>query len=358
MKKIMMLAAIAAAALSSCSNSEIVDISAGRAIGFETYVGKPSTKGAPVTGTSFADGATMKVWGYSSDAQLENTFTGVTLLPNLNGATVTKDASNWAYSPKAYWIDNKAHSFFACAPSADAGIAYSAGKITYTVQDAVDAQVDFMIADVLKNNVWNGTDEPTKQVFTFHHALSQIKYSAKLTQDATTDKATEVKVQKIVIENLGADGTTASTLSTTGTVDMVGKTGAGDVTYEGALSGTSNSYTVTPATAVTLAAATTAPEYVAVNHATDGVLMLMPQTTTGKVRFTVTLAYKDGSGTGQTAEAVFITTAAQTWAPNKIYHYKFGINMPNVLNQKPIEFGEPTISDWDTTENEVILPTP
>lgn len=45
MKKIMMFAAIAVAALSSCSNSEVVDMSAGNAIGFETYVGKATTKG-------------------------------------------------------------------------------------------------------------------------------------------------------------------------------------------------------------------------------------------------------------------------------------------------------------------------
>ena len=38
MKKIMMMAAVAAAVLTSCSNSELIELSDSRAIGFETYV--------------------------------------------------------------------------------------------------------------------------------------------------------------------------------------------------------------------------------------------------------------------------------------------------------------------------------
>ena len=47
MKKIMMMAAVAAAVLTSCSNSELIELSDSRAIGFETYVGKASTRGVP-----------------------------------------------------------------------------------------------------------------------------------------------------------------------------------------------------------------------------------------------------------------------------------------------------------------------
>lgn len=348
----MMMAAIAAAALSSCTNSEVVDLSAGRAIGFETYVGKAGTRGVPVSGTKFADASTMRVWGYYSASQMGTTFGSQTALPNLGGVKVTKDATAWGYSPLAYWKDNQAHSFFACAPYTEAGVSFAGGVMTYTVQESVDDQVDFMVADAIKNTVWNGTDEPTKQVFTFHHALSQIKYSAKITEDLTS-KATEITVKSIMIQNLGEDGATASTLATTGVISIVGKTGTGDVTYTGDHTGTNNGYTITPTTAVALANASTTPEYAAVNHKEKDVLMLMPQTTTGKVMFTVKLGYKDASDAPAEAEATFITTEAQTWLPNKIYHYKFDISIPQVLNQKPIEFGEPTIVDWDNNENAV-----
>lgn len=349
----MMMAAIAAAALSSSTNSEVVDLSAGRAIGFETYVGKAGTRGVPVSGTKFADASTMRVWGYYSASQMSTTFGSQTALPNLGGVKVTKDATAWGYSPLAYWKDNQAHSFFACAPYTEAGVQFAEGVITYTVQENVDDQVDFMVADAIKNTVWNGSDEPTKQVFTFHHALSQIKYSAKITEDITS-KATNIIVKSIKIQNLAEDGTTASTLATTGTINVVGRTDANaDITYTGNHDGANNGYTVIPTTPVVLADASTSPEYVAVNHKTNDVLMLMPQATTGKVKFTIVLGYKDTSNADKTAEASFITNDAQTWAPNKIYHYKFDISMPQVLNQKPIEFGEPSITDWDTTENAV-----
>lgn len=352
MKKIMMMVAIATAALSSCTNSEVVDLSAGRAIGFETYVGKAGTRGVPVSGTKFADASTMRVWGFYSTSQMGTTFGSQTALPNLGGVKVTKDATAWGYSPLAYWKDNQAHSFFACAPFATDGVQFASGVMTYTVQESVDNQVDFMVADAIKNTVWNGSDEPTKQVFTFHHALSQIKYSAKITEDITS-KATNITVKSIMIQNLDAEGTAASTLATTGAINVVGRTGAGDITYTGDLTGTNNGYTITPTTPVALANASTSPEYVAVNHKTNDVLMLMPQTTTGKVKFTIVLGYTDSADSAAEAEASFITNDAQTWAPNKIYHYKFDISMPQVLNQKPIEFGEPSITDWDTTENAV-----
>ncbi len=353
MKKIMMIAAIAAAALSSCTNSEVVDLSTGGAIGFETYVGKAGTKGVPVSGTKFADASTMRVWGFYSTSQMGTTFGSQTALPNLGGVKVTKDATAWGYSPLAYWKDNQAHSFFACAPYTEAGVQFAEGVITYTVQENVDDQVDFMVADAIKNTVWNGSDEPAKQVFTFHHALSQIKYSAKITEDITS-KATEITVKSITIQNMNAESTAASTLATKGVISIVERTDPNtDITYKGGHEGENNGYTITPTTPVALADASTSPDYVAVNHKTADVLMLMPQTTTGKAKFTIVLGYKDSASADKTAEAYFITTAAQTWAPNKIYHYKFDISMPQVLNQKPIEFGEPSITDWDTTENAV-----
>lgn len=137
-------------------------------------------------------------------------------------------------------------------------------------------------------------------------------------------------------------------------IDVVARTDANaDIAYTGNATGTVEGYTITPTTPVTLGTASTTPEFAAVNHKVNDVLMLLPQTTTGKVKFTIVLGYKDTANADKTAEAYFITTAEQTWAPNKIYLYKFEINMPQVLNQKPIEFGEPTIADWDNTPTEV-----
>lgn len=101
----MMMAAVAAAVLTSCSNSELIELSDSRAIGFETYVGKASTRGVPVTGNKFADGQSIKVWGFYTDSQMTGTTYDATAtgIPNLEGAVITKTGGNWTYSPQAYW---------------------------------------------------------------------------------------------------------------------------------------------------------------------------------------------------------------------------------------------------------------
>lgn len=347
----MMLVATAAAIFTSCSNSEVVDLAAGRAIGFETYVGKSTTRGVPFEKTLFDDGSTMRVWGFYGDAQLNAGWTSPKPLPNLDGVTVTKNGT-WTYAPAAYWKEGSAHSFFACAPSiADTdGVEFKEGKFTYTVQDLVEDQVDFMVADPLKNDVYNlATKEPEKQKFTFRHALSQIKYSARISE-AATKTANDIHIDKVTMQVLDAtDEALFTAFATTGVINIIGKTGTDAITYEGALTGTCGSYVVTPNTPVVPNIVTddnTNPEYLPIVHNTADVLMLMPQTTVGKVKFTLALSYTNDKPERVTAEAIFITTAAQTWEPNKKYTYKFNIDMPKVMDQRTIVFDEPDVVVW------------
>lgn len=353
MKKFMLLAAVAATIFSSCSKDETVGQSDANAIGFESYVGKP-TRGIPVSGNKFTGTATMKVWGYYTAAEMGTDLTGAETILNLAGATVTRGADDgiWRYSPMAYWKEGKFHNFFAVSPAAEVGIGYNAGKVTYTVQDAIADQEDFMVADPLKAAAaWDGAAAVSKPTFNFHHVLSQIKYSAKLTADS--DKATEVKIKSIRVESMSADDDSAiATLATTGEVSIIAKTDAAAYVYVGAPTGTAASYLTTPTASVALAATTTVSDYVDVKHADDDILMLMPQKTVGKVRFTILFEYKNEAGESKEAEGIFMTNEAQTWEPNKIYSYKFDVNMPQVLDQKPVEFDDPKIEDW-TTGDEV-----
>lgn len=375
MKKIMMFAAIAAAALSSCSNSELVDVSSGRAIGFETFVGKASTKGVPVSGTKFDDGATIKVWGFTTDAKMGETLENQTEIPGLKETVVTKSGSSWSYSPVAYWKDGKAHTFFACAPG-EASPTFTDGAFTYTVEKNVADQVDFMVADALKNEPWASAtmETPPTQSFVFRHALSQIKYSVGLTM-AADDVAKDVKVKSITIECMGqTDPDNPVNFVNSGTINVVGRTDANaDLEWTNpTASGNTASYVVTPATPVALGTTVEPVEYKEVVEGADNILMLLPQTTEGNVRFTVAVEYTkvpeptDGSSLTGEGSATFVTTAAQTWAPNKIYHYKFGISMPQVLKQKPIIFDDNNmeIKIWDATEKvfneqgEAVTPAP
>lgn len=349
----MMLVATAAAIFTSCSNSEVVDLATGRAIGFETYVGKSTTRGVPVEKTLFDDGYTMRVWGFYGDAKLDATWVSpIAVLPNLDGATVTKNGNAWTYAPAAYWKDKKAHSFFACAPSiADTdGVEFKEGKFTYTVQDQVEDQVDFMVADALKNEPCDlTTTEPTDQKFTFRHALSQIKYSARISKAPDAGKATDIQITGVTMQVLDATDAAFTTFATTGVINIIGKTDANAITYEGNPTGTCGSYVVTPDAPVVPNIVTddnTNPDYLPIAHNAADVLMLMPQTTVGKVKFTLALSYTNDKTERVTAEAIFITTAAQTWEPNKKYTYKFNIDMPKVMDQRTIVFDEPDVVVW------------
>lgn len=366
MKKIIMKAAVAAAVLTGCSNSELVELSDSRAIGFETYVGKASTRGVPVTGNKFADGQSIKVWGFYTDNQMTGTTYDATAsaIPNLEGAQITKTAGNWTYSPQAYWKNGKAHTFFASAPG-ETTATLAAGVFSYTVQDEVANQVDFMVADALKNDKWDetSTPDPAKQVFAFRHALSQIKYSVGLTELAETD-ASEVKVKSVKIEALATgDDETVAGLYTTGNIDIIGRAAdAGALAWTNLSGENKKGYMVTPDAEIALgdAVAASSADYTLVPDATDGTLMLLPQTTAGNVRFTVTLSYKALKETGTPTKEVSVlinTTATQTWEVNKIYHYKLGISMPQALKQKAIEFDDTnmTIEPWDTTVTDTKL---
>lgn len=359
MKKIMMFAAIAAAALSSCSNSELVDVSSGRAIGFETFVGKAGTKGVPVTESNFGTTATMEVWGYTSTTgtalTAANFDTEATPIPNLSATKVSKADNKWTYTPPAYWKANKMHTFFACAPYLTTGLSFSKGVVTYTVADDVTDQVDFMVADP-KSKDWNGSDELESQTFKFHHALSRIEYSAKITENS--EGVTDVQVVSVTMQKMNAAGDGVEAFANTGTISIIGKTADAVVSYQGdpTTQGTplTDGYKVQPTTPVSLGnyVSDSDPAYASIKHATEDILMIMPQATTTKVQFTIALKYKTATSGDNYIEdkvATFIADA-QTWDANKIYHYKFGISMPQVLNQKPIVFGEPEIAVWDTTE--------
>lgn len=363
-----MMAALAAAALTSCSESELIDVSDSKAIGFETYIGKATTKGTPVNGQKFTNGATIKVWGFYSDAQMTTDYaTAAIPVPNLEGATITLEDGNWKYSPQAYWKDQKAHTFFACAPAA-ADPTLTNGVFEYTVKEKVAEQVDFMVAEALKNSVWDEsvTANPAKQVFAFRHALSQIKFSVGLTEVAADD-ASDVKIKSVKIEPLKKDDDNLTVgFYTTGKLNVVGRTaGAGVWAWTDLATTYTGGYLVESAAGVDLpnTVAANTSEYKPVYDGTDGVLMLLPQTTEGNVRFTVTLTYKalkEAGAPTKEASVMINTASAQTWDVNKIYHYKLGVSMPKALDQKAIEFTDEnmTIEPWDTTETETTFEMP
>lgn len=326
MKKLIYFAA-AAIAFVGCSKQEITDQAPSKGIGFESFIGKPSSKAAPVT--AFVNGDKMLVWGYLSDAQMGTTLGSATAIPNLGGVSVTKGASGWTYSPAAYWHPDKCHSFFAVTPDT---ISVASGVATIRVANSVANQKDLMVADPIKLAKYtDGAEAP--QSFKFRHVLSQIKFAAKIVE--TEVSVTNVQITSVVIAP--ASGQFANS----GTVSIVAKADDNAYTYASTATGSVASYTVTPTAAVTLNTST----YSDVFQGASDVAMLLPQSVSA-LTITLNISYTQGGST--LTKAVTVNVASNpTWAPNMIYKYNFDISVPKqVLGWKPITFGEPTIVAW------------
>lgn len=341
MRNILLFAALGAVVLTSCTKDEVVNQSANLAISFDSYLAKP-TKAKPTSGTSFVEGSTMGVYAYNTKEAL---WTGsgieaITSKPLIN-EKVTKEAAGWTYANTAYYAKNENFSFLAYAPYEE-GKQVNDGIMEHLVSADLKDQVDLLVAKPETDKKWDGLVSTTmdKIQFTFKHALSQVKFKAKLKE--TYDEY-DIKVNSVTlksIQNLGKVSLTADDIKWSDT--------QGSMNY----AMTFGDNQLTSADAVDL---------------TDGtgeghVFMLLPQTLEN-VTFTFNITATP-TAAGITAGKVEKTrnfdviVAKGTWEANKVYVYTTTLTMD--FDAPAIEFGNPTITEWDAETNEEINndPTP
>ena len=327
MKNIFKFALLSVIVLTSCTKDEVVNQSANLAISFDTYVAK-STKGIPVTGTSFSEGATMGVYAYNTD-NADWTSTNIDSYSSkpLINEKVTNGTAGWTYTNTAYYVKNQKISFLAYAPHKE-GVQFANGKLEHQVSTLLSEQNDLMVAAPVTNKTWDGTvgTVPEKIVFAFKHALSQVKFKAAL-KESYTDYT--IKVNSVTLKALKSTGK----LSLTAT----------DVNWE-EVSGSQN-YTMSFAdNTLSTAASALKPS----GEGTD-VFMLLPQTLE-KVAFTFNITAtptEAGTTAGKVAKTRdFDVIVDGTWASNNIYLYTATLTMD--FDAPAIEFGEPSITEWTT----------
>lgn len=184
MKKNLFLLGLAVAAMTSCTNDEVVEVnqSTQKAIEFESFVNKGARA---VTETTDANLKKFYVWGYYD--------TGISVFTN---EEVTKEGegsastSDWNHSNTKYWTQNN-YWFAAYADGYNGDLFpvsnannettlntnFANGTLTinnYTVDDTKD-----LIADVV--NVDNSRFGNTEVGFDFKHLLSKIQFQIKNT---------------------------------------------------------------------------------------------------------------------------------------------------------------------------------
>ena len=217
----MIFAAVAALTLASCAkidtNITNRELDEPAAIGFTTYAPKTLTKAdanhySPST-TLIAD-SQFKVYAWSNAYATDFTGTGTQFM---NWYTVTYKSggntdgtSNVYPEGYRYWPSgdnpNKL-SFYAYYPS-DAGTITppsGLGNFTFTAESTAAAQVDFMVADVVADRLYE-THGGTVAL-SFKHQLTKVQIKFKTTDAVIADTKTNVVITGVTLKNIKSTGT-------------------------------------------------------------------------------------------------------------------------------------------------------
>lgn len=300
MKKGLMMLGVAAIALASCTQNEVVDIPQTKAIGFDSFVGKP-------TKATAMDESQLKTTGFY-------VWGGRDGLQNFDKTKVEWKTNKWEYSPLRYWEANQTYKFAAFAPEineATATFNYASGHVNLTGYVAdINAFTDLVYA---KSNEISTTAETgnTAVELSFGHVLSWVKVN---------------------FVNGFADGTKLTITD----VDITGVLGTAD--FE-------NGVFKTPATAQDFT--TTEFDQTSENGHTETIeFTAIPQTINNFViSFKVSVETSDGNILA--TEEAKTATLNVTWSPNNIYSYTAIIDGATI-GMQAIEFN-PSVTSWGTT---------
>lgn len=168
------LAALAIAAIASCTKNEVNEVTDNNQITFKTVVG-PATK-ALIDGTSYETTApSFGTFAYYNATGTTFPTSSALYIPE---SEVKYVDSNWTTETPYYWPKNGKLAFFSYSPySINGSVTCDATTgITIANYDVSSAQgVDVMVADVKTGQSQNGTNGTYTGVPTiFRHKLSQI----------------------------------------------------------------------------------------------------------------------------------------------------------------------------------------
>lgn len=262
MKSKFLVTALSAVALTACNNDEVMEVNWGHGISFQVTT-EVSTRAAATTTNSIKE---FKVWGF--------TDAGETLMDGLKATG--SNADGWNYGATIFWPSTGTVDFYAMAPEECGGtvnVSSDAQTITdFTVNTDVTKQVDLLYALQTGESKADHESGATPVKLNFRHALSQIVFKAKNTNEHLSVDIEGVRVAKVVT---GGDFTFPASATSTQLTDDPGTTDTeSDNSWgEWTLGTEKGFYTagITPTTGITSASG------VKDLSGTDGALLLMPQ---------------------------------------------------------------------------------
>lgn len=326
MKRSLFLLGMAAAALSSCTNEDVVDVAQNRTIRFDTFVNNNTRAVTEVTTENLSS---YYLFGKYGDA------TG-------NYSVLVFD--NEPSSAIAYWTANKYYAFGAYANGNgnqidNATFDANTGKLTfpgYTPDDEKD-----LVAATARAEA--GADVTNKEAvpLQFAHMLSQVKFTFKTkVADSYTIKISDLKFNAINTAN----GSYSKTTESTGTIDWTENTSEGDYMYKemSDIADKNKNYTDSDV------------KLVIPQGNTDQISVTFTATLSGpgidnsKKEFTANLGYEAGS---------ISDTEANTWTPGYRYNYTATINAEDIKDDlKEIKFTT-EVTEWEDANNTTVTPS-
>lgn len=311
---------MAALALASCTNEEMVNIPTSKGIGFDVFVGN-TTKDVAAVSPIDLDALKAGDGFYVSG--------GYEKVPDVfENKQVKWNGSAWAYSPLNYWKVGEKYKFAAYAPAINVTptFDYTSGALTFTgVQSDMDNQKDFIVAQI-KDPI-TGLAEGNQPIsFTFRHALSMIKI--KLTNGFREGVKVNVN-DDFTINGINTKGNFVTTFGSAGTWSEV-NTPAAFTDGGKLLSHNAEVYE---------------PEFIVIPQtvAADAVTVSFSVTLTDEKDQPVPV--EGGTGDGQNVKAFTIKVPAGEWVNQNRYSYSLTID-GTLFGLETITFGDPTVEDW------------
>lgn len=357
MRKSLWMLGLAAAAMTSCTQNEVLEVAENRAIGFDdVFVGK-ATRAANPTENSLdvlqQSGKGFYVYGG---------YEGVTnVFDNTHVTYSSGSTPEWEYSPIRYWVAGQKYKFVAYAPVMNVTPTFAYGTtgspttndatLTFTdvvIDGTADNQKDFIVA---KSGVITPNDNNynTAVKFNFFHALSMIKVTLR---NGFAD-GVKVAISDFQITGINTKGK----FVTKSDADF--STGDCGEWTDQAEPETTSTFTDTGTTLNKLWSTATSDD-TNTSKAYSNEFIVIPQTIgTVQVKFDVTVTDAvDNPIVSNKSLVVSIPNTGTTtkWDINNRYHYTLTIDGESV-DLTPIEFAEPSVEDWEAYGTEEGLVT-
>ena len=302
---------VAVAALTSCTNDEVVEVNESNAIKFESFVNKGTRA---VTDVTTSDLTKFYVFGNHSNnttADFEN-------------VAVSKSGSDWTYTGDKYWTkDNYYFGAYATKNESEqlsttTAVSFSTtGKLTFT-NYTINNGNDLVAALASRDNT--SSIDASKVSLTFKHMLAKIKFT--FTNKHTMNGVT-MDISDFMI----------SEMQKTGTCE-----------YKNETNGPSWNLSTTE-TASTTSLKTGYDIAVDATYSDD--CLVIPQTI-GEITVSFKVTYKSGTevvGEQSYTDIKLSTTAVAEWKNGFVYNYT--AELP--LSPNKIEFTVNEVTVWDET---------